>query len=163
MSLKLHGESDTTIMKIDWWSSLTFLMYIHDKIGHISKGLAQTMSIPIPFLNISAIKTWGSTVFLSLSHRQPFHPRPPKISTYRWQLLDVSHWARSDTPPPAWDDTNGLPPLLEGLGESSKGDILYHNTQKTLHEGNNSLIPRYFWQLQKSKFSVDPYIVNPYY
>ena len=26
MSLKLHGESDTTIMKMGRWSSLTFLM-----------------------------------------------------------------------------------------------------------------------------------------
>ena len=57
MSLKLHGESDTTIMKMGRWSSLTFLVYIHNQIGLISKVLTQTMSIPIPFLNIAAIKT----------------------------------------------------------------------------------------------------------
>ena len=57
MSLKLHGASDTTIMKLGRWSILTFIMYIHNQIGYISKVLAQKMSIPIPFLNISAIKT----------------------------------------------------------------------------------------------------------
>ena len=56
MYLKLHGASDTTIMKMGRWSSLTFIMYIHDKIGHISKGLIQKMSRPIAFLNIAAIK-----------------------------------------------------------------------------------------------------------
>ena len=35
-----------------------------------------------------------------------------------------------------------------------KADIQYHNPQKNLHEGNNSLIPRYIFQVQKSKFSV---------
>ena len=57
MSLNLHGASDTTIMKIGRWSSLTFLMYIHNQISHISEGLAQTMIITIPFLNVPAIKT----------------------------------------------------------------------------------------------------------
>ena len=56
-SLKLHRASNTTIMKMGRWYSLTFLMYINNRIGHISKVLAQKMSIPIPFLNISAIKT----------------------------------------------------------------------------------------------------------
>ena len=44
-----------TIMKMGCFSSLTFLMYIHNQIGRISKELAQTMSRPIPFLNISDI------------------------------------------------------------------------------------------------------------
>ena len=39
------------------WYILTFLMYIHNKIGHISKVLAQTMSRPTPLLNIDAIET----------------------------------------------------------------------------------------------------------
>ena len=47
MSLKLHGASDTTIMKMSRWYSLTFLMYINNQIGHISKGLEQTMRRPI--------------------------------------------------------------------------------------------------------------------
>ena len=57
MALKLHGESDTTIMKMGRWSSLTFLMYIHNQIGHLSKDLSAKMNRPIPFLNIAAIET----------------------------------------------------------------------------------------------------------
>ena len=37
MSLKLHRESNTTIMKMVQCYSLTFLMYIHNQIGNISK------------------------------------------------------------------------------------------------------------------------------
>ena len=40
MSLKLQGASKTTIMKMVRWSSLTFLIYIHNQIGNISKGMA---------------------------------------------------------------------------------------------------------------------------
>ena len=57
MALKLHGESDTTIMKLGRWKSLTFLMYIHNQIGHLSKDLSHKMSRPIPFLNIAAIES----------------------------------------------------------------------------------------------------------
>ena len=67
MSLKLHGASDTTIMKIGRWSSLTFLMYIHNQIGNISKGLTQTMVRTIPFLTFLPLKhkvVW----FLFLCH-----------------------------------------------------------------------------------------------
>ena len=56
MALKLHGESDTTIMKMGRWSSLTFLMYIHNQIGHLSKDLSAKMNRPVPFLNIAAIE-----------------------------------------------------------------------------------------------------------
>ena len=56
MYLKLHRASNITITKMGRWSSLTFLMYIHNQIRHISKELAQTMSRPIPFLNIAAIE-----------------------------------------------------------------------------------------------------------
>ena len=35
VSLKLHGASNTTIMKMVWWSNLMFLMYIHNQIGNI--------------------------------------------------------------------------------------------------------------------------------
>ena len=57
MALKLHGESDTTIMKMGRWTSLTFLQYIHSQIAHLSKDLSQKMSMPLPFLNIAAIST----------------------------------------------------------------------------------------------------------
>ena len=56
MSLKLHGHSDTTIMKQGRWSGLTFLQYIHNQIGHLSKNLSSTMATEIPFLNIAAIQ-----------------------------------------------------------------------------------------------------------
>ena len=56
MSLKLHGKSDTTIMKQGRWSGLTFLQYIHNQIGHLSKDLSTTMATAIPFLNIAAIQ-----------------------------------------------------------------------------------------------------------
>ena len=48
--------SDTTIKKMGQWSSLTFLQYIHNQIAHLSKGVAQQMSRPLPFLNIAVIE-----------------------------------------------------------------------------------------------------------
>ena len=57
MYLKLHGTSNTTIINMGRWYSLTFLMCIDNQIGHISTILAQTMSRPIPFLNNPAIET----------------------------------------------------------------------------------------------------------
>ena len=56
MALKLHGIDDSTIMKIGRWTSMTFLMYIHNQIAHISKNLSTRMSRPLPFLNIAAIE-----------------------------------------------------------------------------------------------------------
>eukprot|EP00957_Ditylum_brightwellii_P083175 6324225-Ditylum_brightwellii.AAC.1 len=53
MSLKLHGEEDTTIMKQRRWSSLTFLMYIHEQIAHLSRDITKKMNTPVPFLNIA--------------------------------------------------------------------------------------------------------------
>jgi hypothetical protein len=60
MALKLHGYDDTTIMKMGRWSGLTFLQYIHNQIAHLSKDVSKRMSIPLPFLNISAIENDGS-------------------------------------------------------------------------------------------------------
>ena len=57
MALKLHGASDTTIMKMGWWSSLTFLIYIHNQIRHLSKDLSAKMNCPVLFLNIATIKS----------------------------------------------------------------------------------------------------------
>jgi hypothetical protein len=57
MSLKLQGESDTTIMKMGRWTGNTFLMYIHNQIGHLSKDLSSKMSTHVPFLNIAAIES----------------------------------------------------------------------------------------------------------
>ena len=56
MALKLNGVSDTIIMKMGRWSSLTFLMYIHNQIGHLSTDLSAKMRTRTPFLNIAAIE-----------------------------------------------------------------------------------------------------------
>ena len=55
MALKMHGHSDTTIMKMGRWSSLTFLMYIHTQIAHLGKDISKDMSEELPFLNIACI------------------------------------------------------------------------------------------------------------
>ena len=56
MALKLHGYSDTTIMKMGRWTSLTFLQYIHNQIAHLAKDISKKMSIDLPFVNIAAIE-----------------------------------------------------------------------------------------------------------
>ena len=56
MALKLQGESDTTIMKMGRWRSLTFLQYIHNQIAHLSKDISTKMSTKMSFQNISAIE-----------------------------------------------------------------------------------------------------------
>lgn len=52
MALKLHGYGDTTIMKFSRWSSLTFVMYIHSQIAHLSKGVSSNMKKRISFVNV---------------------------------------------------------------------------------------------------------------
>ena len=56
MALKLMGHSNTTIMKIGQWQSLTFLEYIHNQIGHLSADISLKMSTPLLFTNIAAIE-----------------------------------------------------------------------------------------------------------
>lgn len=56
MALKLNGASDTTIMKMGRWTSLTFLQYIHNQIAHLSKDLSTKMSKNLKFQNIAAIE-----------------------------------------------------------------------------------------------------------
>ena len=56
MALKLQGASDTTIMKIGRWTSLTFLQYIHNQIAHLNKNISLQMSGKITFQNIAAIE-----------------------------------------------------------------------------------------------------------
>ena len=55
MALKLHGYDNTTIMKKVHWTSLTFLQYIHNQVAHLSKDIFSKMSIPLPFVNVTAI------------------------------------------------------------------------------------------------------------
>ena len=60
MALKLHGYDDMTIMKMRWWTSLTFLQYIHNQIAHLAKDICTRMSIELPFVNIAAIEKTGA-------------------------------------------------------------------------------------------------------
>ena len=53
MALKLMGVADTIIMKHGRWSGLTFLMYIHNQIAHLSCDLSKKMSTDMPFVNIT--------------------------------------------------------------------------------------------------------------
>jgi hypothetical protein len=53
MTLKLTGAEDTTsIMKMGYWASLTFLQYINEQITHLSADL----STQIEFTKIAAIE-----------------------------------------------------------------------------------------------------------
>ena len=56
MALKLHGYDNTTIMKMGHWTSLTFTMYIHNQIAHLSAGVARKMGEKLPFINVAAIE-----------------------------------------------------------------------------------------------------------
>lgn len=56
MALKLNGASDTTIMKMGRWTSLTFLQYIHNQIAHLSTDLSNKMSTQLDYQNIAAIE-----------------------------------------------------------------------------------------------------------
>lgn len=56
LALKLQGIDDTKIMKIGWWTSLTFLQYIHNQIAHLTKDISRKMSIDLPFVNVAVIE-----------------------------------------------------------------------------------------------------------
>ena len=73
MALKLHGESDTTIMKHGRWSGLTFLQYIHNQIGHLSKDLSKKMATPIPFTNIASIQAASTSQNQTTPNIMPSH------------------------------------------------------------------------------------------
>jgi hypothetical protein len=53
MAMKLSGASDSTIMRIGRWTSLTYLTYIHSQIGVLAKGVACKMSQCFHFQNVS--------------------------------------------------------------------------------------------------------------
>ncbi len=52
MALKLCGASDSTIMRVGRWTSLTYLTYIHTQIGALTAGLAWKMSTAFTFQNV---------------------------------------------------------------------------------------------------------------
>ncbi len=52
MAMKLSGATDSTIMRIGWWTSLTYLTYIHSQIGALSASIAWKMSQEFTFQNV---------------------------------------------------------------------------------------------------------------
>ncbi len=52
MAMKLSGASDSTIMQVGWWSSLTYLTYIHLQIGALTAGLSRLMATQVRFQNV---------------------------------------------------------------------------------------------------------------
>jgi hypothetical protein len=54
MAMKLSGASDSTIMRVGRWSSLTYLTYIHSQIGALTAGVAWKMSTAFTF------QMWGN-------------------------------------------------------------------------------------------------------
>ena len=53
MAMKLNGVDTETIMKHGHWTGLTFMMYIHNQIAHLSTDLSAKMSKELPFVNIA--------------------------------------------------------------------------------------------------------------
>ncbi len=52
MAMKLSGATDSPIMRIGRWTSLTYLTYIHTQIGALLAGVAWKMSQCFPFQNV---------------------------------------------------------------------------------------------------------------
>ncbi len=52
MAMKLSGASDSTIMQVGRWSSLTYLIYIHSQIGALTAGLSRLMATQVRFQNM---------------------------------------------------------------------------------------------------------------
>ena len=52
MAMKLSGASDSTIMWVGRWLSLTYLTYIHLQIGALTAGVAWKMSMAFTFQNV---------------------------------------------------------------------------------------------------------------
>ena len=52
MAMKLSGASDSTIMRVGRWTSLTYLTYIHSQIGALTAGVVWRMSTAFTFQNV---------------------------------------------------------------------------------------------------------------
>jgi len=52
MAMKLSGASDSTIMRVGRWLSLTYLTYIHSQIGALMAGLSKLMVRQVRFQNV---------------------------------------------------------------------------------------------------------------
>jgi len=62
MALKLNNVSDTTIKKAGRWTSMAFLQYLHNQIGHLSAGISKAMKKKVPFRNIGGTNKWSNGV-----------------------------------------------------------------------------------------------------
>ena len=62
MALKLNGVSDTTIKKSGRWTSMAFLQYLHNQIGHLSAGISRPMEKKVPFRNMGGTNKWSNGV-----------------------------------------------------------------------------------------------------
>ncbi len=52
MAMKLSGASDSTIMRAGQWLSLTYLTYIHSRIGALTTGVAWMILKVFTFQNV---------------------------------------------------------------------------------------------------------------
>ncbi len=52
MAMKLSGASDSTIMHVGRWTSLTYLTYIHTQMGALTASVAWNMSTAYTFQNV---------------------------------------------------------------------------------------------------------------
>jgi hypothetical protein len=52
MAMKFSCATDSTIMRIGWWTSLTYFIYIHSQIGAFFAGIAWKMSKEFTFKNV---------------------------------------------------------------------------------------------------------------
>jgi hypothetical protein len=52
MAKKLSGASDSTIMQVGQWLSITYLTYIHSQIGALTAGLSKLMATQRTFQNV---------------------------------------------------------------------------------------------------------------
>jgi hypothetical protein len=52
MAMKLSGASNSTIMRVGRWSSLTYLTYIHLQISALTAGLSKLMATQVRLQNV---------------------------------------------------------------------------------------------------------------
>jgi len=53
MAMFLTKHDTMAIQKAGRWTSTTFLTYIHNQIDVVTRGLAQSMSVATPFINVT--------------------------------------------------------------------------------------------------------------
>ncbi|GFH50467.1 hypothetical protein CTEN210_06943 [Chaetoceros tenuissimus] len=86
MALKLHGIDDITIKKMGRWSSLTFTMYIHTQIAHLSAGISSAMSTPLLRNLRFLFKSFDKSEQYTLATKQSFGFFDD-ITNENWKIL----------------------------------------------------------------------------